>query len=272
MVAANQAGNANYAAATQVTQSIVVNPAPLTVTANNASRVYGASNPAFAYAITGFVNGDTSAVVSGTASLTTVATVNSPVGAYPITFATESLTASNYSFTYVSGTLVIYSASSSMPLPMLLSPGSATAGGAGFTLTVFGEGFASNSLVLWNGAVRATTYVNSTQLTAAINAADIAKEATNLVTVANLSPNPGTSSAQPFAVISATPVAAISGSTIAVAADGSGNHVLTLTGTDFVAGSTVQWNGAGLTTNYVSPWQISATITAGRLYRRGRRR
>ena len=75
VVAANQAGNANYAPAAQVTRSIVVNPASLMVAANNVAQVYGAPIPMLAYAITGFVNGDTSAVVSGAASLTTTATV-----------------------------------------------------------------------------------------------------------------------------------------------------------------------------------------------------
>ena len=148
------------------------------------------------------------------------------------------------------------------PLLGSLSSSGATAGGAGFTLTVNGANFAARSMVLWNGALRKTTYVSSTELTAAISAADIAKEATNRVTVANPAPNPGTSSALPFVVMSATPVAAISGGSIAVAAGSSGSHVLTLTGTDFATSSTVEWNGASLTTTYVSPWQISAAITA----------
>ena len=262
VVAANQAGSANYAPATQVTRSITVNPASLVVTANSTAMPFGGTIPTLAYAITGFVNGDTSAVVSGAASLATTATASSPVGAYPITFAIESLTAANYNFTYVRGTLLVYSISSSQPLPMLLSPGSATAGGAGFTLTVFGESFTPASIVLWNGVVRATTYVSNTQLTAAILAQDIANESTSLVTVATPAPNPTTSAAQPFAVVSAAPIAAISAIAIAVAADGSGNHVLTVTGTDLVSGSVVQWNGTDLTTNYASPWQVWATITA----------
>ena len=106
-VTASQAGNSDYAAATSVTQSFTVNPAALTVTANNASRPYGAANPAFSYTLTGFVGTDTSSVVSGTATETTTATSTSAVGTYPITFSTESLTASNYTFTYVSGTLTI---------------------------------------------------------------------------------------------------------------------------------------------------------------------
>ena len=147
---------------------------------------------------------------------------------------------------YVNGTLVVYN--TSQPLLLSFSPGSAAAGGNDFTLTVNGANFAANS-------------VSSRRLTAAISAADIANEGTNLVTVSNPVPNPSTSPAQPFAVMSPTPVATISGDAIAVAADGTGNHALTLTGTDFVFSSTVQWNGTSLTTNYVSPWQVSAAIT-----------
>jgi len=77
------------------------------VKANNASRAYAAANPTFTYTITGFKNGDTSKVVTGTATLTTTATTKSPVATYPITFATEPLTATNYSFTYVSGEMSV---------------------------------------------------------------------------------------------------------------------------------------------------------------------
>ncbi len=260
-IMASQAGNADYSAATSVSQTFTVIPATLTVTANSAARLYGAENPTLTYTITGYVNGDTSAVVSGTASLTTTATVTSVVGTYPITFAAESLTAPTYySFTYVSGTLVVYN--TSLPLALWLSSNSSTPGSAGFMLTVNGANFAATSVVLWNGAVRATSYVSSTQLTAEILPEDIAQEGTNLVTVANLAPNPGTSSALPFAVMSNAPVAAISGGAISVAADGSGNHALTLTGTNFIPSSTVKWSGASLTTTYVSPWQISAVVTA----------
>ena len=260
VVAANQAGNAGYAAAPQVTESITVNPASLTVTANNAVRTVGAANPTLTYTVTGFVNGDTGAVVSGTASLATAATPSSPVGTYPITFATAGLASSSYTFNYVNGSLVVYN--TSLPLTLWLSPGSTTAGGTAFTLTVNGANFTSNSQVLWNGAARTTTYVNSTQLTATILAQDIAGESTGLIAVANPAPNAGTSPAQPLAVISAAPVATIGRSSIAVATDGSGNHVMTLTGTDFGSASVVQWNGASLATSYVSPWALAATVTA----------
>ena len=69
-------------------------------------------------------------------------------------------------------------------LSLWLLPNGETAGGAGFTLQVNGANFMAKSVVLWNGAVRKTTYISSTELTAAISAADIAMEATDLVTIA----------------------------------------------------------------------------------------
>ncbi len=270
VVAANQAGNASYGTAPQATQNVVVDPAPLAVVANNAAQA-AVGNPTFSCTapsfvsctITGFVNGDTSAVVSGTATLVTTATTSSPVGTYPIAFTTENLTAANYTFNYVSGVLEVYN--TSQPLLLGLSPASATAGSASFTLTVNGANFNSNSVVLWNGAVRTTTYVSSTQLTASILAQDIANESTSLITVANPAPNGGSSPAQPLAVMSATPVAKITAVTVVDAANGSGNYVVSLTGTDFVSGSAVQWNGTSLTASDVSPWQISEAITAAEL-------
>ena len=58
---------------------------PLTVTANNASMVYGASVPALTDLITGFVNGQNSSVVTGAATITTTATSTSTVAGSPYT-------------------------------------------------------------------------------------------------------------------------------------------------------------------------------------------
>jgi hypothetical protein len=81
-----------------------------------------------------------------------------------------------------------------------LSPPSATHGGAGFTLTVNGTGFISSSVVDWAGSPRATTYVSSTEITATINTADIAKAGTFKVTVTTPVPGGGTSAAKTFTV------------------------------------------------------------------------
>ncbi len=93
---------------TFVNGTLTVNKAPLTVTANDAARPYGAANPAFTSTITGFVNGDTQASsVTGAPDLTTAATTTSPVGTYPITAALGTLAATNYTFTFVNGTLTV---------------------------------------------------------------------------------------------------------------------------------------------------------------------
>jgi hypothetical protein len=87
--------------------TLTVNPATLTVTANGASRIYGSANPTFSDTIGGFVNGDTSAVVTGAASLTTTADASSGIGAYAINAAIGSLVAPNYAFAFADGTLTV---------------------------------------------------------------------------------------------------------------------------------------------------------------------
>lgn len=99
-------GLANYTIS-YASGALAVNRATLAVTANNASRLYGAIDPAFSAAITGFVNGEAKDVVSGTPVLATTATASSVPGVYPITAAAGSLVAANYSFTFTDGALTI---------------------------------------------------------------------------------------------------------------------------------------------------------------------
>jgi uncharacterized repeat protein (TIGR01451 family) len=96
----------NYLA-TNVTVSLFVLPATLTVTADNTNRVYGAANPAFTASYSGFVNGDTSSVLNGSPGLTTAATPGSPATTYPIVAAIGTLSAANYTFNFVNGTLTV---------------------------------------------------------------------------------------------------------------------------------------------------------------------
>ena len=86
-----------------------------------------------------------------------------------------------------------------------LVPDTAAPGGAGFTLTVTGSGFVSDSMVSWNGSPRTTTFVSSSQLTASISASDIATAATASVTVVNPAAGGGSSNVVFFPV--ATPIA-----------------------------------------------------------------
>jgi hypothetical protein len=94
--------------------TLTVGKAPLTVTADNKTRAYGASNPALTYTIAGFVNGDTAAVVSGTPTLATTATPTSDPGTFPITVDVTPLSAANYSFVAVPGSLTVTKATTTM--------------------------------------------------------------------------------------------------------------------------------------------------------------
>jgi Tol biopolymer transport system component len=87
------------------------------------------------------------------------------------------------------------------PVMITLTPSSATAGGAAFTLTVDGTDFVSGAEVHWNGVNRPTTFVNSTQLTAQITAADITTAGNAQVTVVNPAPGGGPSNALAFTIL-----------------------------------------------------------------------
>jgi trimeric autotransporter adhesin len=149
------------------------------------------------------------------------------------------------------------------PIPAIsgISPTNSIFGGAAFTLTVNGSGFVSASVVRWNGADRTTTFVNGTQLTAAISASDVASAGTANVAVFTPAPGGGASNAVPFTI--SNPVPAISGISPDNSPSGASALTLTVNGTNFVSASVVRWNGADRTTTFVNGTQLTAAITAG---------
>ncbi|PIQ51638.1 MAG: hypothetical protein COW02_13705, partial [Comamonadaceae bacterium CG12_big_fil_rev_8_21_14_0_65_59_15] len=88
-----------------------INKAPLTVTADNQTRLYGAANPTFTTTVTGFVNGETAGTAagfSGSGSASSTATPATSVGSATISASAGTLAATNYDFTnLVNGTLTI---------------------------------------------------------------------------------------------------------------------------------------------------------------------
>src|SRR5262249_28807992 len=138
-------------------------------------------------------------------------------------------------------------------------PSSATAGGAGFSLTVNGTGFVSTSLVKFNGATKATTFVSATQLTATIAAADIATAGTVNVAVTNPAPGGGTSGNVQFTINN--PNVAITSLAPTAATAGGPAFTLTITGTGFANGATVNFGtNPAITPSSVTSTQIVATI------------
>lgn len=103
-ITASQVGNDNFNAASEIQQSFNIAKAPITVTADNANRIYGEVNPAFTGSISGIKNND-----AITATYSTVATAASSVGTYAITptVVGTPATLSNYDVTLANGTLSI---------------------------------------------------------------------------------------------------------------------------------------------------------------------
>src|SRR5262249_61469702 len=93
---------------TYVGGTLTINAAALTITANNKTKVYGASNPALTVSYSGFVNGDTAASLATPPSVSTTATAGSAAGTYTIT--PGGAVSTNYTFTYVNGTLTVTAA------------------------------------------------------------------------------------------------------------------------------------------------------------------
>jgi hypothetical protein len=103
--------------------TLTINPALLTVIADDQTRVYSAPNPALSSHFNGFVNGETGSAVNGNPALTTAAVPTSPAGAYTIAAATGSLSALNYNFAFIEGTLTITPAVTTNHLASSHNPG-----------------------------------------------------------------------------------------------------------------------------------------------------
>ncbi len=88
-----------------VNGTLTINPAPLTVTAQPASRTYGDANPTFTVTYSGWKNGENESVLTTKATASCAATAASDAGQYDITVAGAA--AQNYTFSYVPAKLTV---------------------------------------------------------------------------------------------------------------------------------------------------------------------
>jgi hypothetical protein len=99
---------ANYTVNTVSSVAGEIDPATLTVTANDKCKMYGQANPALTASYSGFISGEDTNVLTAPAVLNTTATINSACGAYPIT--ASGAAAANYTVNYNKGTLTVTTA------------------------------------------------------------------------------------------------------------------------------------------------------------------
>ena len=163
--------SSNYAI-TFVNGALTINKAPLTVTANNASKTYGDANPSLSTTVSGFVNGETLATsgVAGTGAATTTATTSTGAGTATITAGVGSLTAANYDFSnWVNGTLTINKA----PLTVTANNASKTYGDANPTLSTTVSGFVNGETLATSGVAGSGSATTTATTTTAVGTAVI---------------------------------------------------------------------------------------------------
>lgn len=102
----------NYEVSGSSRGTLTITQAPLEISAPTLTREYGQQNPEITFAYTGFKNGETEDVLSVMPSIVLDATVDSPVGEYPIV--ASGAEAENYDISYKPGKLIITKANQSL--------------------------------------------------------------------------------------------------------------------------------------------------------------
>jgi hypothetical protein len=92
---------------TSTSFTAAVTPAPLTITADDQTKVYGGALPLLSASYSGFVNGDTPASLTALPTLATTATANSPVSGNPYPITASGAVDPNYAISYLPGTLTV---------------------------------------------------------------------------------------------------------------------------------------------------------------------
>jgi trimeric autotransporter adhesin len=131
------------------------------------------------------------------------------------------------------------------------------------TITVNGSGFEANSVVLYNGAARPTTFVNGTTLQVSLTAADLQSFGSGQISVNN--PGPGGSNTTPTElVIAATAPTILSVSPSGVAVNTSSNvpTSISISGSGFAPNATVQANGTFVPVTSQNGTNITVSLPA----------
>src|SRR5262249_45645780 len=92
---------------TYVNGTLTVTAAALTITANDKRKVYGAATAALPVTYSGLGNGDTASSLPPPPAVSTSATAASGAGTYAITASGAVSSNSNYTISYVAGTLTV---------------------------------------------------------------------------------------------------------------------------------------------------------------------
>ena len=142
------------------------------------------------------------------------------------------------------------------PTIQAMTPSIASAGSNGFTMTVTGTGYTPTSQLQWNTTLLPIVFLATSQFTASIPPNLLTTPGTVQVSVVN----PGGTVSNSLTFTLNAPV--ITQLNPATAPVGSGALNISAVGSGFAAGSQLFWNSTALVTNYISPNQLNARVTA----------
>ncbi len=154
-----------------------------------------------------------------------------------------------------------------IPTLTSLTPAEGELGGTGPSIAVKGTDFIQSTVVRVNGTDVVTTYVSDKELSAKI--ADTLLTATGVLKVTAFTPAPGGGESAPldFTVVNPAPTLTSLAPTNALV--GSSGTTVTLTGTKFVSGSIVVFDGIDLSTSFVNSTTLMASVPASSLLATG---
>jgi filamentous hemagglutinin family protein len=265
-------GNYNFVQAAANNTALSITPATLTYTANAASRLYGAANPAFSGTITGFVNGETqAAATTGTLSFSSLATALSNVGNYLVSGAGLTANNGNYNFVQAAGN---NSALNITPAALTITANDATKI-YGQTLNFAGTEFISSGLL--NSETIGTVDLTST------GAAATAHVAATPYTITAANATGGTFQASNYNISYANGGLTVSPALLSITANDLSKtygQTYTFTGTEFVSSGlqnadvidtvALTSTGAAASANLANkPYAITATNATGSAFQTG---
>jgi len=237
----------NAATFTVLSSAAITSITPATVTAGGPAFTLTVNGSGFSSDTTVQWNGSTlsspNVLSSSEVTVSVPANLIASPGSAQITVKSGGVTSNAETLTVAAG-----------PALFSISPSATTAGGPAFTLTVNGTGFASGAVVEWNAIALTTTFVSSTELTAAVPANLIAHATTVSVSVQS-----GGLTSNPSSFTVGLTLGSISPS---AAPAGGPAFILTANGTGFASGAVVQWNGSALPTTFESATQLTASVAS----------
>jgi hypothetical protein len=242
----------------------VVNPLPTATSINPATMPAGAAGTTITVTGTGFVS--TSAVrCNGVAIQTTFSSTTQIFGFFPAnTFPVGGTrTIAVFSPGPGGGETAGLTLTIENPAPVLINatPNLISVGSPATPIALTGSDFVATCNIVIDGFGVATTFVDANNLTAMVPSSLLAVVGTRSVSVTNPAPGGGTTGSVSLNVVN--PVPQVASITPAVVGAGSAAFVVAVTGSSFVSGSMVMFDGStGLSTSFADANHVTALVPA----------